>query len=90
MGKNTAIRIRTGIWGGGILQYPASTSQTRNCQAARKKRNNSAGSDDAASVIKEGGYANTIANYHEHYQTLIKNGTANGAASNAYLTLCPC
>ena len=21
-----------------------------------------------------------------HYQTLIKNGTANGAASNAYLT----
>ena len=23
---------------------------------------------------------------HEYYQTLIKNGTANGAASNAYLT----
>jgi hypothetical protein len=31
------------------------------------------------------GNANTIANYHEYYQTLIKNGTANGAASNAYL-----
>ena len=30
--------------------------------------------------------ANTVANYHENYQTLIKNGTANGAASNAYLT----
>ena len=25
------------------------------------------------------------ANYHEHYQTLIKNFTANGAASNVYL-----
>ena len=33
------------------------------------------------------GNANTVANYHEYYQTLIKNGTANGAASsNAYLT----
>ena len=32
------------------------------------------------------GNANTIANYHDYYQTLIKNGTANGAASNAYLT----
>ena len=32
------------------------------------------------------GIANTVANYHEYYQTLIKNGTANGAASNAYLT----
>ena len=30
--------------------------------------------------------ANTVANYRENYQTLIKNGTANGAASNAYLT----
>ena len=33
------------------------------------------------------GNANTIANYHEYYQTLIRNGAAaNGAASNAYLT----
>ena len=32
------------------------------------------------------GNANIVANYHEYYQTLIKNGTANGAASNAYLT----
>jgi hypothetical protein len=32
------------------------------------------------------GNANTVANYHEYYQTLIKNGFANGAASNAYLT----
>ena len=24
--------------------------------------------------------------YHAYYQTLIKDGTANGAASNAYLT----
>jgi len=32
------------------------------------------------------GNANTIANYHEYCQTLIKNGTANGAASNTYLT----
>ena len=31
------------------------------------------------------GNANTVANYHEYYQTLIKNGFANGAASNAYL-----
>jgi len=31
------------------------------------------------------GNANTVANYHEYYQTLIKIGTANGAASNAYL-----
>ena len=31
------------------------------------------------------GNANTVANYHEYYQTLIKNGTATGAASNAYL-----
>jgi hypothetical protein len=30
--------------------------------------------------------ANTEADYHEYYKTLIKNGTANGAASNAYLT----
>ena len=38
------------------------------------------------------GNANTFANYHEyygvyeHYQTLIKNCIANGAARNAYLT----
>jgi len=32
------------------------------------------------------GNANTVANHHKYYQTLIKNGTANGAASNAYLT----
>ena len=32
------------------------------------------------------GNANTIANYHEHYQTFINNCTANGAASNANLT----
>jgi len=32
------------------------------------------------------GLTNTIENYHEYYQTPIKNGTANGAASNAYLT----
>jgi len=29
------------------------------------------------------GYAKTEANYHAYYQTLIKNGTANGATSNA-------
>ena len=28
----------------------------------------------------------TEANYHVYYQTLIKDGTANGATSNAYLT----
>ena len=32
------------------------------------------------------GNANTIANYHEYYQILIKNSTANGAASNVHLT----
>jgi hypothetical protein len=32
------------------------------------------------------GNANTIANYYEYYQTLIKNGYANGAVSSAYLT----
>jgi hypothetical protein len=32
------------------------------------------------------GNAKTEANYHEYYQTLIKDGTANGAISNAYLT----
>jgi len=32
------------------------------------------------------GNAKTETNYHAHYQTLIKDGTANGAASNAYLT----
>jgi hypothetical protein len=30
--------------------------------------------------------AKTYANYHANYQTLIKDGTANGATSNAYLT----
>ena len=32
------------------------------------------------------GNANTVVNYQEYYQTLIKNGAADGAASNAYLT----
>ena len=33
------------------------------------------------------GIANTtVANNYEYYQTFIKEGTANGAASNAYLT----
>jgi len=32
------------------------------------------------------GNAKSVSNYHEHYQAFIKNGTANGAASNAYLT----
>ena len=32
------------------------------------------------------GNAKTKANYHAYYQTLIKDGTANGAASDAYLT----
>ena len=32
------------------------------------------------------GNANTVANYHEYHQTVIKIGTANGAASNTYLT----
>jgi hypothetical protein len=32
------------------------------------------------------GSAKTEANYHAYYQTLIKDGTANGATSNAYLT----
>jgi len=32
------------------------------------------------------GNAKTEVNYHAYYQTLIKDGTANGAASNAYLT----
>jgi hypothetical protein len=38
------------------------------------------------------GNANTVANYHDYYQTFIKNGTANGVASNARLpnsVLCP-
>ena len=30
------------------------------------------------------GLTNTIENYHEYYQTPIKNGTANGAASDTY------
>jgi hypothetical protein len=33
------------------------------------------------------GNAKTEANYHAYYQTLIKDGTANGATSNAYLTI---
>ena len=32
------------------------------------------------------GNAKTEANYHAYYQTLIKDGNANGATSNAYLT----
>jgi len=32
------------------------------------------------------GNAKTEANYHAYYQTLIKDGTANGATSNAYLS----
>ena len=32
------------------------------------------------------GIVKTEANYHAYYQTLIKDGTANGATSNAYLT----
>ena len=32
------------------------------------------------------GNAKNEANYHAYYQTLIKDGTANGAISNAYLT----
>jgi len=32
------------------------------------------------------GNAKTKSNYHAYYQTLIKDGTANGATSNAYLT----
>ena len=30
--------------------------------------------------------AKTEANYHAYYQTLTKDGTANGATNNAYLT----
>ena len=32
------------------------------------------------------GNAKPESNYHAYYQTLIKDGTANGATSNAYLT----
>jgi len=32
------------------------------------------------------GNAKTEANYHAYYQAFIKDGTANGATSNAYLT----
>jgi len=32
------------------------------------------------------GNAKTEANYHAYYQTLIKDGNANGSTSNAYLT----
>jgi hypothetical protein len=37
-------------------------------------------------LLHKPGDANTEANYHAYYQTLIKDGTANGATSNAYLT----
>ena len=37
-------------------------------------------------ILHKLGNAKTEANYHAYYQTLIKNGTANGATSNAYLT----
>jgi hypothetical protein len=37
-------------------------------------------------LLHKPGNAKTEANYHAHYQTLIRNGTANGATSNAYLT----
>jgi hypothetical protein len=36
-------------------------------------------------ILHKLGYAKTEVNYHAYYQTLIKDGTANGAASNAYL-----
>jgi len=36
--------------------------------------------------LHELGNAKIEANYHAYYQTLIKDNTANGAASNAYLT----
>ena len=37
-------------------------------------------------LIHKLGNAKTEANYHAYYQTIIKDGTANGATSNAYLT----
>ena len=37
-------------------------------------------------LVHKLGNAKTEANYHAYYQTLIKDGTANGATSNAYLT----
>ena len=37
-------------------------------------------------ILHKLGNAKTEANYHAYYQTLIKNGIANGATSNAYLT----
>jgi len=36
------------------------------------------------------GNATTEANYHAYYQTLIKDSTANGAASNAYPNIIRC
>jgi len=32
------------------------------------------------------GIADNVANYHTYHKALVKNGTANGAANNAYLT----
>jgi len=37
-------------------------------------------------LLRKLGNAKSEANYHAYYQTLIKDGTANGATSNAYLT----
>jgi hypothetical protein len=37
-------------------------------------------------LLHKPGNAKAEANYHAYYQTLIKDGTANGATSNAYLT----
>ena len=37
-------------------------------------------------LLQKLGNAKTEANYHAYYLTLIKDGTANGATSNAYLT----
>ena len=37
-------------------------------------------------LLHQLGNAKTKANYHAYYQTLIKDGIANGATSNAYLT----
>jgi hypothetical protein len=37
-------------------------------------------------LLHKPGNAKTEANYHAYYQTLIKDGTASGATSNAYLT----
>jgi len=37
-------------------------------------------------LLHKPGNAKIEANYHAYYQTLIKDGTANGATSNAHLT----